>query len=67
MDPGSVMACLDKGVAPETGVYDGVILAVAHNVFEEQGIDAIKRYAFDKHVFYDLKSLFGAHAENLRL
>jgi UDP-N-acetyl-D-galactosamine dehydrogenase len=53
--------------APETGVYDGVILAVAHNVFEKQGIDAIKRYAFDKHVFYDLKSLFGAHAEDLRL
>ncbi|AOL94050.1 Vi polysaccharide biosynthesis UDP-N-acetylglucosamine C-6 dehydrogenase TviB [Porphyrobacter sp. LM 6] len=53
--------------APEIGAYDGIVLAVAHKMFKEMGFEEIKRYALDTHVFYDLKSLFGAHEADLRL
>ena len=58
---------IDMVAKPETGAYDGVILAVAHDLFKEQGIDAIRNYAKDIHVFLDLKSVYGLADSDLRL
>ncbi len=53
--------------SPETGAYDGVILAVAHDEFREQGLSALRGYTRDTHVFCDLKSVFGVEESDLRL
>lgn len=53
--------------SPESGSYDGVILAVAHEIFRAQGLPALRGHARDTHVFCDLKSVFGAGESDLRL
>ena len=58
---------IDMVAKPETGIYDGVILAVAHDVFRQQGVDAIRRCARDVHVFLDLKSVYGINDSDFRL
>lgn len=40
---------------PESGVYDAVILAVAHDEFRQLGADGIKRLAKPDHVVFDIK------------
>lgn len=40
------------------GVYDAVVMAVAHNEFRELGVDAIRRFAKKTHVLYDIKHVF---------
>ncbi len=52
---------------PEAGVYDGVILAVAHAIYREAGAAALRRFGHGAHVFCDLKSVFGRHESDLRL
>ncbi len=52
---------------PETGAYDGVILAVAHDQFRDLGADALRAFGSDKHVLFDLKHLFPASDSDLRL
>lgn len=52
---------------PEQGIYDGVILAVAHESFREMGIEAIRALGRAGHVLYDLKGVFGREAGDLRL
>ncbi|MBF9060064.1 Vi polysaccharide biosynthesis UDP-N-acetylglucosamine C-6 dehydrogenase TviB [Rhodobacterales bacterium HKCCSP123] len=53
--------------APGDGSYDGVICAVAHDVFVGQGAGAIRRFGRDPHVFFDLKSRFAPSESDLRL
>ena len=40
---------------PEKGVYDAVVLAVAHNEFREMGAAGIRVFGKDKSVLYDVK------------
>lgn len=58
---------LDLVAEPEAAAYDGVVLAVAHDAFRDQGADALRRYGRDAAVFCDLKSIFAPHGSDLRL
>jgi len=53
--------------APETGGYDGVILAVAHDAYRAQGAAALRALGREAHVFCDLKSVFARDESDLRL
>ena len=53
--------------APETGVYDGVVLAVPHDVFRKAGAAAIRAYGSKQSVFFDLKSVFDRTESDLRI
>lgn len=52
---------------PETGAYDGIILAVAHQAFRTAGATALRTFGAVNHVLYDLKYLFPASDSDLRL
>ncbi|WP_434618901.1 Vi polysaccharide biosynthesis UDP-N-acetylglucosamine C-6 dehydrogenase TviB [Tabrizicola sp. M-4] len=52
---------------PASGVYDAVILAVAHEEYRAAGAEALRRYGRAGHVFCDLKSVFPASQSDLRL
>lgn len=43
---------------PETGSYDAVIIAVAHEQFIAMGIDALKAFGKSNSVIFDVKHLF---------
>ena len=49
------------------GVYDAIILAVAHNEFRDMGVVAIRALGKPNHILYDLKYLFPAEDTDLRL
>lgn len=53
--------------APEAGRYDGVIVAVAHKHFRDQGAAGLRAFCHDGGVFFDLKSIFEAADSDLRL
>jgi len=40
---------------PEQGVYDAVLLAVAHNEFRDMGVEGIRAFGKDNSVLYDVK------------
>lgn len=52
---------------PESGDYDTIILAVSHHEFVELGLEKLQALANDKHIFYDLKSVFERNASVTRL
>ncbi len=52
---------------PRAGVYDAIILAVAHSAFKTIGLEEIKRYGKRLHVVYDIKYLFASSTTNARL
>lgn len=58
---------LELIASPEPGVYDGVVLAVAHDVFRAAGPVALRGYGRDGGVFCDLKSVFARNESDLRL
>jgi UDP-N-acetyl-D-galactosamine dehydrogenase len=58
---------LDLVAEPERGVYDGVILAVAHEAFRAAGAAAIRGYGREDSVFFDLKSVFPREESDLRI
>ncbi len=43
---------------PKENFYDAIIIAVAHNIFADEGLLRIKSYGKEVHLVYDLKSLF---------
>lgn len=51
----------------DADVYDGVILAVAHETFRARGASALRGLAKENHVFCDLKSVFDVDESDLRL
>ncbi len=42
----------------ETGKYDAVIVAVAHDEFREMGIEKIRKLCKPEHIIYDVKYVF---------
>jgi len=52
---------------PNSGQYDGIILAVAHKEFAQMGVSAIRDLGRDNHVLYDLKYLFTKDETDIRL
>ena len=61
----------EYGIRPipqlEDGLYDAVILAVAHMQFKDMGADAIRGLGKNNAVLYDLKYVLPSHLSNLRL
>jgi UDP-N-acetyl-D-galactosamine dehydrogenase len=66
-----VEAELEYRITPTTqlmpGVYDGIVLAVAHHQFKSMGAEVIRALGKQSHVLYDLKYIFPANATDLRL
>lgn len=52
---------------PQPGTYNGVLLAVDHATFADQGSAALRAYGTKEHVFFDLKSQFQIDEADLRL
>jgi UDP-N-acetyl-D-glucosamine/UDP-N-acetyl-D-galactosamine dehydrogenase len=52
---------------PALNIYDGIILAVAHNEFRALGAECIRKYGKAEHVLFDLKYLLSATESDLRL
>lgn len=52
---------------PVDGVYDAIVLAVAHREFAEMGPAAIRRLGKGHALVYDLKYALPAQAADLRL
>jgi UDP-N-acetyl-D-galactosamine dehydrogenase len=53
--------------APAAGVYDAVVLAVAHNQFTELGAEKIRGFGGSKSVLFDVKSVLPKADADLRL
>lgn len=58
---------LDLVATPETGAYDGVVLAVGHDTFRTAGPRTLRGYGRNGSVFCDLKSVFAHNDSDLRL
>ena len=52
---------------PKEGNYDGIIIAVAHNVFKEISLKQLKKYGKDKSIIYDIKYILKAYEADGRL
>jgi UDP-N-acetyl-D-galactosamine dehydrogenase len=52
---------------PGSGVYDAVVIAVAHHQFRDLGIQGIRALCKPEAVIYDVKSLFPREAVDARL
>jgi UDP-N-acetyl-D-galactosamine dehydrogenase len=52
---------------PIRGKYDAILLAVAHDVFNEFSIEQIKILGKDNHTLYDIKYLFSSNEVDGRL
>jgi UDP-N-acetyl-D-glucosamine/UDP-N-acetyl-D-galactosamine dehydrogenase len=51
----------------KNSMYDGILLAVAHQKFLELGIDNIRGWGKSKHLLYDIKYAFSSDSVDLRL
>ena len=51
---------------PQEG-YHGIVLAVPHEQFRAMGAAEVRRFGRETHVLFDLKSVFGRAASDLRL
>ena len=58
---------LDLVAAPQSGAYDGIVLAVAHDGFRQAGAARLHAFGRAPHVFCDLKSIFPRQESDLRL
>lgn len=54
-------------VQPGAGIYDAIILAVAHKQFLVMGAESIRALGKTEHIIYDLKYLLPAEDSQLRL
>jgi len=52
---------------PETGAYDAIVIAVAHDQFKAMGAPALRALGKPLHVLYDLKYALAAADSDLRL
>lgn len=53
---------------PEKGVYDVIVLAVAHQKFVDLGVKKIKSFGKKNDaIFFDVKNIFGKDSSDLRL
>lgn len=49
------------------GMYDAIVVAVAHDHFQEMGIEKIKTYGKENALVFDIKNLFSAEDTDWRL
>jgi UDP-N-acetyl-D-galactosamine dehydrogenase len=54
-------------VNPSVGIYDAIILAVAHEEFCTMGVEKIRNFGRLNHIFFDVKSVFKFEDSDLRL
>jgi UDP-N-acetyl-D-galactosamine dehydrogenase len=52
---------------PQTGQYDAVVMAVAHQQFKDMGVRGARRYGRKNHVLFDIKHVFPATETDGRL
>ncbi len=52
---------------PQPGLYDGIVLAVAHSQFKAMGEQALRALGKPQHILYDLKYILPKEASDLRL
>lgn len=52
---------------PQKGMYDAMLVAVAHRQFVEWGAETVRSFGKSRHVVYDLKYVFPQEASDLRL
>jgi UDP-N-acetyl-D-galactosamine dehydrogenase len=52
---------------PESDAYDAVVVAVAHDIFRDMGVDAIRALCKREHVIHDIKGLLAKDSADLRL
>ena len=52
---------------PQSGCYDAIIIAVAHQQFKQLGASNIRAYGKKEHILYDLKYVLKAHESDMRL
>ncbi|NOL50823.1 Vi polysaccharide biosynthesis UDP-N-acetylglucosamine C-6 dehydrogenase TviB [Pelistega suis] len=61
----------EYGIMPiktlERGVYDSIVIGVAHDEFKEMGVSAIRALGKEEHVLYDLKYILSADDADIRL
>jgi UDP-N-acetyl-D-galactosamine dehydrogenase len=61
----------EYGLAPvksvRKGMYDAIVMAVAHNEFRKMGLARIRELAKREHVLYDIKYVFKAEEVDGRL
>ena len=43
---------------PLNHIYDGIILATAHDEFKEMEAEGIRKLGKDNHVLYDLRNVY---------
>ena len=59
------------GIVPKSklshNLYDGIVIAVAHEKFKKIGYAQISNYCKKNHVIYDLKYIFSKDKDTLRL
>jgi len=53
--------------SPMRNHYDAVVLATPHTEFVALGIDKLRAYGTEGHVFFDLKSIFQSEMSDIRL
>lgn len=58
---------IDLVKKPSVDAYDGMILAVAHKEFKDDGLELLRSYGKSNFVMYDLKNVFKAEESDLRL
>lgn len=58
---------IEMSLSPQKNGYDAIILAVAHEDFKKMGSETIRALGAQRHVFFDLKSVFRASESDLRL
>ena len=52
---------------PSQNIYDGIIIADAHNEFKTLGLANIKNLCKKNHVIFDLKNLFNSNQVDFKL
>ena len=58
---------LELVAEPATASYDGIILAVGHDVYQTTGREAFRAFGTQHHIFCDLKSVFPPDESDFRL
>jgi UDP-N-acetyl-D-galactosamine dehydrogenase len=58
---------LELAANPQEGMYEGIVLAVAHECFRELAADKLRSLGKPQHVLYDLKAVLPEGASELRL
>lgn len=52
---------------PKDNFYDIIVITVAHDLFKKTGVKKIRKYAKNKNIIYDIKSIFSKNDTDGRL